>query len=186
MLPETTMFSALLVLAISLTLIFLLIKKPHFRFRGTPDEKAGRQPKSDKNKVPQAPKTSLDRFRYPREIPEKAPIPQTPSSAARTEQPEIRENAPPALIPKEEKSATPQPAVQTPTSPRKPSESVEAPKIIEERRAPTPTARPYLRPASCPHFFGYLKKIPKNASMPDECFGCPKMVECLYFNPSPE
>lgn len=31
----------------------------------------------------------------------------------------------------------------------------------------------------CAHFFGYLMKLPKNTHIPDECFGCPKIVECL-------
>jgi hypothetical protein len=185
--PETTLFGVLLVLAISLTLILLLIKKPHFHLKGTPAENARREQKSRKDKEEtQSPKTSLHRFRYRPEIPEKAPIPQQHSSSAKTEQSEIGSNARPILIPKEEKPKTPFPTVQTPESPKKPPESVEAPKIIEEKRAPPPTARPQMRPASCVHFFGYLRKIPKNASMPDECFGCPKMVECLYFNPSPE
>ncbi len=188
MIPETTLFGVLLVLAISLTLIFLLIKKPHFRLKGTPAENARREQKSDKDEdVKQAPKTFLQRFRYPHEIPEKAPLPQKHLSPAKTEQPEIRSNARPILIRKEERPERPSPTAQTSESPKKPSESAkEAPKGIEEKRGPPPTARPHLRPASCPHFFGYLRKIPKNASMPDECFGCPKMVECLYFNPSPE
>jgi len=188
MIPETTLFGVLLVLAISLTLIFLLIKKPHFRFKGTPAENARREQKSDKDEdEKQTPKTFLHRFRYPREIPEKAPIPQKHLSSAKTEQPEIRSNAPPALIHKEERPEKPPPTAQPPESPKKPPPLVkEAPKGIEEKRAPTPTVRPHMRPASCPHFFGYLRKIPKNASMPDDCFGCPKMVECLYFNPTPE
>jgi len=31
----------------------------------------------------------------------------------------------------------------------------------------------------CPHKFGYLKNLPRNTPIPDECFGCPKVVECL-------
>jgi len=31
----------------------------------------------------------------------------------------------------------------------------------------------------CLHQFGYLRTLPKNAPIPDECFGCPKIVECL-------
>lgn len=188
MLPETTLFGVLLVLAVSLTLIFLLIKKPSFRFKGPPDEKPRREQKSDKDVgVKQAPETFLHRFRHPREIPEKAPIPQKHSSPAKNEQSEIRSNAPPILVDKDKRPERPSPTVQPPENADKPSESVkEPPKIIDEKRAPPPTVRPHLRPASCAHFFGHLRKIPKNATMPDECFGCPKMVECLYFNPSPE
>lgn len=31
----------------------------------------------------------------------------------------------------------------------------------------------------CIHQFGYLRTIPKNKPIPDECFGCTKIVECL-------
>jgi hypothetical protein len=31
----------------------------------------------------------------------------------------------------------------------------------------------------CLHQFGYLRTLPKNAPIPDECFGCQKIVECL-------
>jgi len=31
----------------------------------------------------------------------------------------------------------------------------------------------------CLHHFGYLRTLPKNAPIPDECFGCQKIVECL-------
>jgi hypothetical protein len=31
----------------------------------------------------------------------------------------------------------------------------------------------------CIHQFGYLRTLPKNKPIPDECFGCTKIVECL-------
>ena len=31
----------------------------------------------------------------------------------------------------------------------------------------------------CSHEFGYLKKRPKGASIPDECLVCQKMIQCL-------
>jgi len=31
----------------------------------------------------------------------------------------------------------------------------------------------------CPHKFAYLNSLPKNTPIPDECFGCPQIVECL-------
>lgn len=31
----------------------------------------------------------------------------------------------------------------------------------------------------CLHFFGYLHTFPKNSPIPDECFGCEKIVDCL-------
>lgn len=33
--------------------------------------------------------------------------------------------------------------------------------------------------AGCVHKFGYLKTVPRNTPIPDECFGCPKILECL-------
>lgn len=31
----------------------------------------------------------------------------------------------------------------------------------------------------CPHKFGHLRSLPKNTPIPDECFGCPQILECL-------
>jgi DNA-directed RNA polymerase subunit RPC12/RpoP len=31
----------------------------------------------------------------------------------------------------------------------------------------------------CQHYFGYLKKRPRNKPIPDECLTCDKMIECL-------
>ena len=35
----------------------------------------------------------------------------------------------------------------------------------------------------CVHQFGYLKDMPKNTPIPDECFGCPKVLRCMFPNP---
>lgn len=32
----------------------------------------------------------------------------------------------------------------------------------------------------CAHHFGYLKNLPKNTPVPDECFGCKKILRCLF------
>jgi len=70
---------------------------------------------------------------------------------------------------------------QTLRDSEKPSEPVEPQKIIEERQVPTaPQKQPQERPSGCQHFFGYLRNMPKNTLIPDECLGCSKMVECLY------
>ena len=34
-------------------------------------------------------------------------------------------------------------------------------------------------PKGCPHQFGYLAHRPKDASIPQECLTCPKIVECM-------
>ena len=35
----------------------------------------------------------------------------------------------------------------------------------------------------CVHQFGYLKDMPKNTPIPDECFGCPKVLRCMFPDP---
>jgi len=32
----------------------------------------------------------------------------------------------------------------------------------------------------CKHRLGYLRTLPKNASIPDECLGCDKIIECKH------
>ena len=32
----------------------------------------------------------------------------------------------------------------------------------------------------CVHKFGHLKDMPKNTPIPDECFGCPTVMRCLF------
>lgn len=32
----------------------------------------------------------------------------------------------------------------------------------------------------CKHSFGYLQTLPKNNSIPDECLGCDKIIECKH------
>jgi hypothetical protein len=39
---------------------------------------------------------------------------------------------------------------------------------------------------NCVHNFGYLRSLPKNTPVPDECFGCPKAMQCLFQNEYPE
>ena len=31
----------------------------------------------------------------------------------------------------------------------------------------------------CPHYLGYLKKRPKNTSIPEACLTCEKMIQCV-------
>jgi len=58
-----------------------------------------------------------------------------------------------------------------------PSGSRETPKQ-EKTVAPAKTESASSK-RDCLHQFGYLRTFPKNAPIPDECFGCPKIVECL-------
>jgi len=34
----------------------------------------------------------------------------------------------------------------------------------------------------CVHQFGHLRSIPKNTPVPNECFGCPKVMRCMFNN----
>lgn len=34
-------------------------------------------------------------------------------------------------------------------------------------------------PKKCSHFFGYVRTLPKNTPIPDECLWCPSIVDCL-------
>lgn len=35
---------------------------------------------------------------------------------------------------------------------------------------------------NCVHEFGYLKDLPRNTPIPDECFGCPEVMQCLFLD----
>lgn len=52
------------------------------------------------------------------------------------------------------------------------SKSVEKPRMEVEKK-PSPGSR------ECPHSFGYVRSLPKNTPIPDECLGCSWLVECL-------
>ena len=34
------------------------------------------------------------------------------------------------------------------------------------------------RLVECPHYFGYLKSLPNNSSIPDKCFACTNLLQC--------
>jgi len=41
------------------------------------------------------------------------------------------------------------------------------------------TTQPKKSQSACSYHFGYLRTLPKNTSPPDECLGCPNIIECL-------
>jgi DNA-directed RNA polymerase subunit RPC12/RpoP len=49
-------------------------------------------------------------------------------------------------------------------------ETITEPK--QENQAPTP-------PSICAHYNGYLKNRPKNTPVPEECFTCTLMLDCM-------
>jgi len=61
------------------------------------------------------------------------------------------------------------------------------PKPIENKEPhkqlkPTPSTKQISKSSDtkdCLHHFGYLNELPKNTPIPGECFGCPKIVDCL-------
>jgi len=57
-----------------------------------------------------------------------------------------------------------------------PTVSVETKKSSEEA---LPTTGVEMESSTkCTHQFGYLKNLPKNDSIPDECFTCPQYIKC--------
>ncbi len=84
---------------------------------------------------------------------------------------EVQETSTSPLEPGED-STVPVRAPPEPPSPgeeklEKPAPHVEAEEVPEGR------------PLECSHFFGYLRRLPKSAQIPDECYGCRRMVECF-------
>ncbi|NIO36296.1 hypothetical protein GTO27_01175 [Candidatus Bathyarchaeota archaeon] len=54
--------------------------------------------------------------------------------------------------------------------------------LVKKKKEPskdTKTSKPKKPSSACLHEFGYLGTLPKNASIPDECLGCPEIVKCL-------
>ena len=43
------------------------------------------------------------------------------------------------------------------------------------------STQPQTDSPKCPHRFGYLKKLDKNAPIPDECLSCPRIMECFGY-----
>jgi len=50
-------------------------------------------------------------------------------------------------------------------------------KVPAKRTEKTPTKGIILE---CKHRLGYLQTLPKNVSIPDECFGCGRIIECKH------
>jgi len=78
---------------------------------------------------------------------------------------------------------TPKPtmSVESMEIPENPMVAEENQNFTEEEKPPTTPSKLQTRPTGCNHYLGYLKNFPKNTPIPDECFGCLKMIECLYY-----
>jgi len=76
------------------------------------------------------------------------------------------------------------PSAETPTEEKllvkkeepsiKPTTEDVSPEKEMERLAP----KPQTDSTKCPYGFGYLKKLGKDAYIPNECLSCPRIMEC--------
>jgi hypothetical protein len=64
--------------------------------------------------------------------------------------------------------------------------STEQIEVSEEEPPTIPSKNILARPQECPHYFGYLKAVPQNSAMPEECFCCPKIMDCFTSRVIPE
>ena len=55
-------------------------------------------------------------------------------------------------------------------------------KMLEAAKEKLFTTQPSKGFKECVHDFGYLRNLPQNTPVPDECFGCPKVMRCLFPN----
>jgi len=67
------------------------------------------------------------------------------------------------------------------------SEVEKAEKLKEKPKMTSKTQKPKAQAAQtqagfqeCAHHFGYLRNLPRNTPVPDECFGCPRVMRCLF------
>ena len=51
-----------------------------------------------------------------------------------------------------------------------------------EKEMERPTPKPQMDSTKCPYGFGYLKKLDKDASIPDKCLSCSRIMECYSAN----
>jgi hypothetical protein len=187
MLPEATLFGILLLLAIALTLIFLLTRRPRLGFhRILASQTKMRRKTSEDKEVAKTPRAKPQHLEQLAKSPASLGIRQDRRVLPEGIKRQVESNTNPAPPNEEKNPAKFTSAGQSLDPPKKPAGLADSTGVAPERPMSTPARRPQLRPASCTHFFGYLRKIPKNVVMPDECFGCPKMMECLYYNPLPE
>ena len=79
---------------------------------------------------------------------------------------------------------------------RKLEKASKSPTANRESKSPTEDAQTIqkfleeTKQNKCPQYFGYLHDIvrphplfkinPEDSSFPEECYGCPKLIECLY------
>ena len=67
--------------------------------------------------------------------------------------------------------------VEKESSSREPTTEVTMPEV-ERKRPMSSQPQPQTGSATCPFGFGYLRKLDKDASIPDGCLRCPRIMEC--------
>jgi len=52
----------------------------------------------------------------------------------------------------------------------------------EKTQRNSPEVADKAKPKDCPNFLGYLylKKAPDRSHIPNECYNCPRLLQCLY------
>lgn len=74
---------------------------------------------------------------------------------------------------KSEDSQLPKPIIEVPDTRRNAPERPPEPPKKNVEKSSSESAR------KCSHFFGYVRTLPKNTPIPDECLWCPSIVDCL-------
>lgn len=183
--PESILFAILLILVVGLTLAFLLVKKPQFEFLGKSFRTAKAKRKSADDKAAGKKPTPVPNLnaRAKEPIRESAAFHEHNAQVKESEPPFIA-SLPPPVGPTEgtDDSSVLLQSLQTAEAPFI-SEVAES---IPKEDKSTQFGQLHGAPPNCNHFFGYLRKMPKDATFPDGCLGCLKMVECLYYSSSSE
>jgi len=117
------------------------------------------------------------------EISDASAVVDTPKLEALIEQPIEEDGAKVIETPKSPEDSHEYRKLQHPNGKPLSTEQIEA---SEEELQTIPSKNIPARPQECPHYFGYLKAIPKNSPMPEECFCCPKIMECFTSRVIPE
>jgi hypothetical protein len=69
-----------------------------------------------------------------------------------------------------------------PVEEKKTSKETATETTIPEEERKRLTSKPQTNSTKCPYSFGYLKKLDKDASIPDKCLSCPRIMECYSAN----
>jgi hypothetical protein len=55
-------------------------------------------------------------------------------------------------------------------------------KLEKGKETERPSTNHEADSTKCPFSFGYLKKLSKEASIPDKCLSCPRIMDCYVAN----